>query len=184
MIRYPNALVALCGALFCACFANAAIVPVDAGSYTTTFPGKDVAGRNGIPAGTPQLSGAAVGRPIPTNDWWSTLLNTNHASNLFNYPLAMRTLPAGLDVGLIVPVSTPNGASQPLSDQSPVIVGVTGLSATRATVDDYSDWTVTIAWDSAGKSLRATSGIGMPFVYFSKGTTDIASVMVNQGTVT
>lgn len=164
--------------------AGAAIVAVDAGSYTTTFPGTDVAGRNAVPSGTPQLSGSAVGRPVPTNDWWSALIKNDHASNLFNYPLAMRTLPAGLDVGLIVPGSGPTGSSQPLGDMSPVVVGVTGLAATRATVDAYSDWTVSILWQSGGHSLRATSGIGMPFVYFGKGAGDTASITVNLGTVT
>lgn len=160
-----------------------AIIPVDSGSYTTSFPGTDIAGRNGYPAGSPQLSGAAVGRPVPTNDWWSALLNKNHASNLFNYPMAMRTLPGGLDIGLIEPLSGPNGSSQPLSDLSPVIVGVSGLAATRATVDNYSDWTVTIGWDSGAHSFRATTGLGMPFVYFSKAGGDVASVTVNAGTV-
>ncbi|MEX0331569.1 MAG: glycosyl hydrolase [Puniceicoccaceae bacterium] len=177
----------LAGLLICAflpSFLAAAIVPVDSGSYTTTFPGTDIAGRNGYPGGTPQLSGAAVGRPVPTNDWWSALLNNNHASNLFNYPLTMRTLPTGLDIGLIVPGSGPNGSTQPISDISPVIVGVSGLTATRATVDDYSDWTVTIGWDSGEHSLRATTGIGMPFIHFKKSASHTASVTVNVGTVT
>jgi endoglucanase Acf2 len=163
---------------------QAATVAVDSGSYTTSFPGLDSAGRNGYPGGSPQLSGAAVGRPVPTNDWWSALLNSNHAANLFNYPLAMRTLPTGLDIGLVIPPSGPNGSTQPLSDISPVIVGVTGLAATQATVNDYSDWTVTIGWDSGGHSLRAKTGIGMPFIYFQKGASDTASVTVNVGSVT
>ena len=162
----------------------AATVEVGQGSYTTTFPGTDIAGRNGLPSGIPQLSGPAEGRPVPTNDWWSALLNQNHASNLFNYPMTMRTLPNGLDVGLIVPVSTPNGSSQPISDISPIIVGVTGLSAKRATVYDYSDWTVTMDWDSEDHSLRATTGIAMPFLYFTKAEADTASVTVNLGTAT
>jgi endo-1,3(4)-beta-glucanase len=164
--------------------AHAEIVSVGVGSYTTTFPGTDVAGRNGFPAGTPQLSGPAVGRPVPTNDWWSGLLQRNHVSNLFNYPLAMRTLPAGLDLGWVVPASGVNGSSQPLSDVSPIIVGVSGLAAGRATVHDYTDWTVTIAWDSGDHALRALTGIGMPFVYFTKASGDTASVTVNVGNVT
>ena len=47
---------------------NAQIVNVGSGSYTKTFPGTDVAGRNGYPSGSPQVSGAAVGKPVPTND--------------------------------------------------------------------------------------------------------------------
>ena len=49
----------------------AGVVPVGSGSYTTTFPGTDSAGRNATPPGTPNLSGAALGKPVPTNDWWS-----------------------------------------------------------------------------------------------------------------
>ena len=162
---------------------GSAIVPVGSGSYTTSFPGTDSAGRNGYPGGAPQLSGSAAGRPVPTNDWWSSLLNSNHAGNLFNYPLAMGTLPSGLDIGLVIPGSGPTGSSEPRDPFDTVVVGVSGLSAPQATVSDYSDWTVTIAWESGGHSFRATSGIGMPFVYFSKGDTDVASVTVSVGNV-
>ena len=62
------------------------IVQVGAGSYTTTFPGVDEAGRNSYPSGEPQVSGNAIGKPVPTNDWWSKLIKENHADNLFNYP--------------------------------------------------------------------------------------------------
>jgi endoglucanase Acf2 len=155
---------------------DAAIVPVGSGSYTTTFPGVDEANRNGYPGGTPQLSGNAVGKPVPSNDWWSKLLIENHAGNLFNYPLAMGTLPYGLDIGRVW--------RAPRDPFNAVIVGVTGLNASQATVNDYSDWTVTIGWDSGAHSFRATSGIGMPFVYFSKAPTDTASVTVSNGTVT
>ena len=161
-----------------------ATIEVGSGSYTTTFPGVDSAGRNRYPSGKPQLSGKAAGRPAPSNDWWSTLLKQDHADNLFNYPLTMRTLPIGLDIGRVIPVSGVNGCSEPLSELSPVIVGVTGLAATRVTIADYSDWTVTMAWKSGRHSFRATAGIGMPFVYFSKASADTASVKVNAGTVT
>ena len=154
----------------------AGTVTVGGGSYTDTFPGVDAAARNGFPPGTPQLSGNAVGRPVPTNDWWSALLNTNHAGNLFNYPLAMGTLTYGLDIGQV--------SGEPRDPFDTVVVGVSGLAATRATVDDYSDWTVTIAWESVDHSFRATTGIGMPFVYFSKAPDDVASITVSEGTAT
>jgi len=67
--------------------AHAATFPVGSGSYITHHPGHDEAGRNHYPAGAPQLSGNAVGKPIPSNDWWCKLLNTDHVNNLFNYPL-------------------------------------------------------------------------------------------------
>ena len=65
---------------------NAQVVTVGSGSYRTTFPGTDVAGRNAYPSGTPYLSGSAVGKPVPTSDWWSSLVKNGNASNLFNYP--------------------------------------------------------------------------------------------------
>lgn len=160
------------------------IVPVGAGSYTTVFPGTDVAGRNQFPGGQPQLSGNALGRPVPTNDWWSLVVKQDHAGNLFNYPLSMRTLPRGLDIGHVVPGSGPNGSVQPLSDQSPVVVGVVGLNAVRTTVADHSDWTVTLNWSSGAHQMWATSGVGMPMVYFEKSADSVARIEVNQGTAT
>lgn len=158
-------------------------VPVGAGSYTTTFPGTDSAGRNAFPSGSPLLSGNAVGKPVPTNDWWSAKLKNNHVNNLFNYPLAMRTVNEGLVVSMIVPTSTPNGASQPMDDAQPLIVGVEGLNAAQSTVSDYSDWTVSMNWASGSNSFTATAGIAMPFVYFTKATADVARVRVSSGTV-
>ena len=58
-------------------------VTVGNGGYTTSFPGTDSAGRNAYPSGSPQLSGNAIGKPVPTNDWWSKLIKENHADNLF-----------------------------------------------------------------------------------------------------
>ena len=45
------------------------VVNVGSGSYTTVFPGTDVAGRNGFPSGTPLTTGKAATKPVPTNDW-------------------------------------------------------------------------------------------------------------------
>lgn len=70
---------------------NAQFVSVGSGGYTKTFPGNDSAGRNGFPSGSPNWSGAAVGKPIPTNDWWSKLMKETQASNLFTYPYTLKT---------------------------------------------------------------------------------------------
>ncbi len=163
-------------ALMCYSMLSAEIIPVGSGSYTTTYPGADAAGRNGYPAGTPQLSGNALGKPVPTNDWWSSLLNQNHVGNLFNYPFTLRTVNAGLVVSYI-----PQGV---IDDLLPITVGLSGLSANQCTVSDYSDWTVTMRWNDGAHQLEATAGIGMPFLYFTKNTTDVVQVSVTSGTVT
>ena len=154
----------------------AQVTQVGSASYTNNFPGVDSAGRNGYPSGTPQLSGNAVGKPVPTNDWWSKLVLENHADNLFNYPMTMKTTNEGLIVTYI-----PWGV---IGDSSPIVVGLSGLNASKTTVSDYSDWTVTMNWKDDSHELQATSGIGMPFIYFTKESDDILEIKVNGGTAT
>lgn len=185
----PNHYQKTIGAIFLFLFVclnqvSAQFTTIGNGSYTNTFPGTDSAGRNGFPSGTPLLSGNAVGKPVPTNDWWSAKVKVNHVNNLFNYPLALRTVNEGLVVSYIVPTSTPNGASQPMDDALPITVGVSGLNATQSTVSDYSDWTVSMNWANSGHSFTATAGIGMPFMYFTKNSTDVAQIKITEGSVT
>lgn len=160
------------------------ITPVGSGSYTNTFPGVDEANRNSYPSGSPYVSGVAATKPVPTNDWWSSKLKNDHVNNLFNYPLAFKTTNAGLVVSYILAPSGANGSSQPMDDYSPIIVGVTGLNASSATVSDYSDFTVTMNWTNDVHGFNATLGIAMPFIYLTKNASDVAQVIVNEGTVT
>lgn len=160
--------------LICNSFFITAQVTVGSGSYATNFPGTDSAGRNGYPSGSPQLSGNAVGKPVPTNDWWSKLVLENHADNLFNYPMTLKTTNQGLIVTYI-----PWGV---IGDSAPIEVGLTGLNTSMTTVSDYSDWTVTMDWSDSSHQLQATSGIGMPFIYFTKDNDDIVEITVNSGT--
>ncbi len=152
------------------------VVNVGSGSYTTTFPGVDAAGRNTFPQGTPFLSGAAATKPVPTNDWWSHKVKNDHSDNLFNYPFTLKTVNNGLVVTYI-----PWGV---IDDIQPVIVGVSGLNATAANVSDFTDWTVEMDWSNSTHNFTTTAGIGMPFLYFTKNAADVAEIKVNQGTVT
>ncbi|MFB9056802.1 glycosyl hydrolase [Mariniflexile ostreae] len=160
-------------ALLCYSSILNAQVPVGNGSYATSFPGTDSAGRNGFPSGTPQLSGDALGKPVPTNDWWSKLVKENHADNLFNYPMTLKTTNTGLIVTYI-----PFGV---IGDSAPIQVGLSGLNTTKTTVSDYSDWTVTMNWKDASHNMSATAGIGMPFIYFEKESDDVLEIKVNAG---
>jgi len=110
---------------------SAQTTSVGSASYTNSYPGADSAGRNGFPSGTPQLSGNAQGKPVPTNDWWSKLVKENHADNLFNYPMTMKTTDNGLIVTYI-----PWGV---IGDSAPIEVGLKGLDTNKATVSDHSD---------------------------------------------
>ena len=156
--------------------ATIAQVAVGNGSYTTTFPGTDSAGRNGFPTGTPYVSGAAASKPIPTNDWWSALVKNGTADNLFNYPLTMKTTGNSLIMTYI-----PWGV---IGDLYSIEVGLTSLSSSQTTVSDFSDWTVTMNWSDGTNQMEATSGIGMPFVYFTKNSSSDVSIKVIRGTAT
>jgi endoglucanase Acf2 len=162
--------------IFYAFSISAQTTQVVSGSYTNTFPGTDSAGRNGYPSGAPQLTGNALGKPVPTNDWWSKLVKENHADNLFNYPMTLKTTNTGLIVTYI-----PWGV---IGDSKPIEVGLTGLNTTKTTVSDYSDWTVTMNWKDSSHELKVTSGIGMPFLYFEKDADDVLEIKVNSGTAT
>lgn len=151
-------------------------IPVGSGGYTTEFPGVDQAGRNTFPSGSPNVTGNAASKPIPTNDWWSAKLKNNHVSNLFNYPYTLKTVNQGLVVTYI-----PWGV---IDDYLPVTVGVDGLNAVKSNISDFSDWTVTMDWDDATHHFQVTSGIGMPFLYFTKNPDDVALVKITSGTVT
>ena len=161
---------------------SAQIIPVGSGSYTTQLPPADAAGRNKLPNGTPRLSGIAATKPIPTSDWWTGLLTFNDA-NLYNYPLSMRGGSSGLVAGYTFLGTGAADTRQPMGPEQPLVIGVSGLTGTYPTVSDYTDWTVTASWNQAGRAFNATMGLSMPFVYCTKGSTDVASVLVNIGTV-
>lgn len=155
-------------------------IPVGSGSYTTVFPGTDAAGRNTFPSGSPQLSGAAGTKPVPTNDWYSNMIKVDHGGQAFNYPLSYKSLTSGLVINYTVPPAAgPTEYRQPMGDVNGIVMGVDGLSASQSTASDHSDWAVTMTWAGSGKTFNATMGIGMPFTYFTKGTSDVAKVSVN-----
>jgi endoglucanase Acf2 len=156
-------------------FSHAQIIPVGEGSYTTQFPGTDVAGRNTYPSGTPFTTGPAATKPVPTNDWWSAKVKNSHADNLFNYPFTLKTVNSGLVVTYI-----PWGV---IDDIQPVTVGVSGLNASAANIYDFSDWTIEMEWSNAEHLFHTTTGIGMPFLYFTKNSGDVAQVTVTSGSV-
>lgn len=161
-------------------------VSVGEGSYTTTFPGTDEAGRNTYPSGTPQVSGNAANKPISSNTWWANFMKEDHGGQAYNYPLSFRSESDGLVINYTIPLSSSASEyREPMSDVDGIKVGVDALDVTQSTVSDYSDWTVTTSWADDSHSFTAQMGMGMPFVYFTKGSANTASVDItyNSGSV-
>lgn len=176
LLRFSPSLLVLATSLLSTFNTNAQTIKVGSGSYTNTFPGTDVAGRNGYPSGTPYLIDSLKSKPVPTNDWWSAKVKNAHCDNLFNYPLTLKTVNAGLVTSYI-----PWGV---ISDIEPITTGVTSLNHSAPYISHYSDWLITIEWKSGGHRFQTTVGMGMPFLYYQKDSADEASIKINSGTAT
>ena len=163
----------------------AQIVSVGSGSYTTVHPGTDVAGRNDLPnVASPNVTGNAATRPVPSSDWWTPFLAADFGNYVYNYPMSLRAKSNGLVLSYTQPLSGPDQMKEPMSAVDPLIIGVDGLSASKAPVSDHDDWTVDVNWNSGGSDFTATVGMGMPFAYFTKSSSDVAAVTVNHGQAT
>ena len=85
--------------------AEAAVTSVGAGSYTTTLPaGKSLPTGCGDISTNPRgaLTANAPKGPVPTNDWWSSILfkktDCAFGEPLFAHPAAYDTYPGGLGI--------------------------------------------------------------------------------------
>ncbi|WP_394813418.1 glycosyl hydrolase [Streptomyces johnsoniae] len=152
--------------------ATAADIPVGSGSYSDTRP-EGTAGpedNQGNPV-TPQVTEAMAGQPVPTNDWWSSLVFKRYGDNpysqpMFGHPLSYRAVAAGLEVGYPTQAAiVGEGSGYEFPHQADLTLGVAGLNSPDTKADGWSDWTVSPYWEDAGHTFRATIGHGSPYVY-------------------
>ncbi|MFI8221474.1 glycosyl hydrolase [Streptomyces sp. NPDC085932] len=152
--------------------AAAATIPVGEGSYSDTRPPGTAgpATNTGTPV-TPKLTPAAKGRPVPTNDWWSSLAFQRYHDNpwstpMYGHPLTYQATAAGLDIGYPTnPEITGGGRQYEYPHKRDLTLGLSGLASPDTKADAWSDWTVTPYWSDGTRALRTTIGHGSPFVY-------------------
>ncbi|MEU8351805.1 glycosyl hydrolase, partial [Streptomyces sp. NPDC048845] len=152
--------------------ASAATVPVGSGSYSDTRPaGTDGPQNNTGGAVTPKVTPAAADRPVPTNDWWSSLAFQRYAGNpyseaMYGHPLTYKAVSGGLEVGYpTTPAVVGEGRQYEYAHQRDLTVGLAGLNSPDTRADAWSDWTVTPYWSDGTRTLRTTIGHGLPYVY-------------------
>ncbi|TKV62173.1 hypothetical protein FDO65_05530 [Nakamurella flava] len=154
--------------------AAAGVVSVGAGSYTTDQVGPLPSGCGSISTDPRQfLTENAPKGAIPTNDWWSSLaykrLNCAYSENLHAHPLSFLPGANGLGISYSTTptVTTPAKGLQEYhyAYAQDVTAGVAGLDAPMVKVDGWTDWTVTPAWTGGSRTMKATIGHGLPFVY-------------------
>lgn len=169
--------------------ANAQYVNVGQGNYRTTlipngfcsevWEGPATSFDGGTPA-SPLVTSNLSGRPVPTNDWWTSLLwptgdpVNNYSSPLHAYPLILQATGNGLLVGHYDSSTAFEGR---INFNDSLLVGLSGLSASETRAHDYSDFTVTADWNNG--QLRSTFGHGLPFVYFERLTNQDATISLN-----
>lgn len=151
-------------------YLSAQSVSVGSGSYSTTLPSgavgpKNFSGANLLPKVSP-----AFNKPVQTNDFWSSLIfpfyGDQFSNNLFAHPLNYKAKSNGLAAGY-TPTSVLAASDYLFPFYQQLLIGVDGLNATKATTDDYGDWTVTAFWDDGSRTMKATFGHGLPFVFLT-----------------
>ncbi len=107
-----------------------------------------------------------------TNDWCSSIFWNRQAGNdfgspMFPLPLAFQASPDGLLMGRPPsPWWNDVAYSSPFDyDNAPMRITVGGLADADVAVASNGDWTVTPRWTKDGRTLEATFGHGMTFVY-------------------
>ncbi|MGK5447598.1 glycosyl hydrolase [Streptomyces radiopugnans] len=162
--------------------AAAATVPVGQGGYSDTRPAGAAGPENNAGAPVkPKVTAAAAGKPVPTNDWWSSLAfqrypDNPYSENMYGHPLTYRAVSGGLEVGY--PAShavVGEGRQYEFTHKRDLTLGLAGLNSPDARADSWSDWTVTPRWSDGSRTLRATIGHGLPYVY-AQGTGGAARI--------
>ncbi len=136
------------------------IVSVGAGSYTTKLP------TGAKEPGTLPFVTEAVKKPIPTNDWWSSLVFSKFSNQMFPHPLGVQAHEKGLRIYYpgVGYTANPEGIFTAVM-QAPddLVIGHSAqLTFPDARAESWSDWFVTAAF---GNKLFLTFGHGSPFVY-------------------
>jgi endoglucanase Acf2 len=105
---------------------------------------------------------------VPTNDWWTNLLVSPFAGDMYAFPQKLNDSAAGVAVSSFSGVGTdPSGGSiQPTGQESLVVSGVNTTFQDDALLD-YGDWTIHYRMEGiTGGSIDVTAGRGLPYTWF------------------
>ncbi|MCA9297559.1 MAG: hypothetical protein KDA28_00750, partial [Phycisphaerales bacterium] len=137
------------------------IIQVGKGSFTTVRP--DAC----RPLPTTIHRAKGLDGPVPTTDWWTSLLWTTHSQPLFAHPLALRATPSGLTVtapGDAI-VATSRAIMGGAADGDLTISLSDAAPFPEARWAGSSDWFVDAEFGNDRTWLRTSFGHGSPFVY-------------------
>ncbi|QCT03344.1 carbohydrate binding module (family 6) [Paenibacillus algicola] len=111
-----------------------------------------------------------LNKPVPTNQWWSSLLWDSFSEAQYPHPLAVRHEPQGLRIYHPGPhlLQEPTVIDGTMAVDGDFIAGHTGESQfPEARVAGYSDWFVDAQYESGQHEMKVSYGHGSPFTYFT-----------------
>lgn len=150
-----------------------AAVSVGAGSYAA-YPPYQEGGTPGFfqnyALNPPNHLSPDEARAVPTNDWWTDLLQNRFNSTLWSYPHTTRTTAEGFRVAH---PRNFNASGSQIQQGAAIIVGGNAFIASGARPQDWSDWGVKARMEGGpGQWIDATLAHGVPFTWFEfTGTT-------------
>ncbi len=149
--------------------ARAADVPVGLGAYRTTL---NAGGERQPPATT--FHGAG---PLPTNQWYSSLLFAPFSHPLYAQPLSYQATARGFQLGVPDKVIL-NSSSRDEDDISyPHVAALTvrplAFALADARLDRHSAWAIDILTGDASDQMRATIAHGSPYSYYQLSRGDV-----------
>ena len=106
------------------------------------------------------------GRPIPTNDWWTDIINNRYSGALWSYPAMLHTGDYG------VRVSYPSywaDEGKEIKSRSSLSVSAVGFNPEATIATDWHDLDVTFRMPdrkNAEAAMRVTAAHGIPFTWF------------------
>lgn len=105
------------------------------------------------------------GRPLPTNDWWTDIINNQFSGALWSYPAMLKTSEEGVR---IYRPSYWADAGKEMKSRSHIAVGSPGYRASAAIAKDWHDWDVVVRMPArkGDGEITVTSAHGMPFTWF------------------
>ncbi|MBS0191024.1 MAG: glycosyl hydrolase [Phycisphaerales bacterium] len=148
------------------------VVPAGSGSYYNGVPSGYAVPTNAD--GAPCLPRTATGfsGPVPTNEWWSSLVypraaGDNWGQNMHPHPLSARPTADGMNIGYApTPVIAGTYYNYDFGgNRIAMALSVEGLNAPDCRLAAAGDWTVTARFADASRSIDVTLGHGMPFAY-------------------
>ncbi|MEE0979108.1 MAG: hypothetical protein UH625_06845, partial [Muribaculaceae bacterium] len=103
------------------------------------------------------------GHPIPTNDWWTDIINSRYSGALWSYPAMLRTGDYGVQINYPSVWADEGKEMKPLSS---ITVGGVKFTPEATIATDWNDWGVVFRMPSAIGELRCTAVHGQPFTWF------------------